>query len=160
MSRVLSDKVRIISLWPSCTGSEVTNGKQGFSLGRSTECGETNLDLSKRRSAAVADALVMQFHKGINRFLAVGFGSSHPVETNDTLEDPHSIAASNSCANDDQNDSLWFERVRAGMRRACGSAPEYPRYVTLFRGRRRSFFVAFHLFGSWSPASSGFHSTV
>jgi outer membrane protein OmpA-like peptidoglycan-associated protein len=45
-----------------------------------------NLDLSKRRAAAVKDALVTRYHIAADRLSTNGFGSSHPVETNDTLE--------------------------------------------------------------------------
>jgi outer membrane protein OmpA-like peptidoglycan-associated protein len=45
-----------------------------------------NLDLSKRRAAAVKDALVKRYHIAADRLSTNGFGSSHPVETNDTLE--------------------------------------------------------------------------
>jgi len=45
-----------------------------------------NLDLSKRRAAAVKGALVQQFKLGADRFNASGFGKSQPKDTNDTLE--------------------------------------------------------------------------
>jgi outer membrane protein OmpA-like peptidoglycan-associated protein len=45
-----------------------------------------NLDLSKRRAAAVKDALVTRYHLAADRLSTNGFGSSRPVETNDTLE--------------------------------------------------------------------------
>ena len=45
-----------------------------------------NLDLSKRRAAAVKDALVTRYHIAADRLLTNGYGSSRPVETNDTLE--------------------------------------------------------------------------
>jgi outer membrane protein OmpA-like peptidoglycan-associated protein len=45
-----------------------------------------NLDLSKRRAAAVKEALVTQYHIAPGRLSTDGFGASHPVETNDTLE--------------------------------------------------------------------------
>lgn len=45
-----------------------------------------NLDLSKRRAAAVKQALVAQYNIAPDRLLTGGFGASRPVETNDTLE--------------------------------------------------------------------------
>jgi outer membrane protein OmpA-like peptidoglycan-associated protein len=45
-----------------------------------------NLDLSKRRAAAVKQALVTQYNIAPDRLLTGGFGASRPVETNDTLE--------------------------------------------------------------------------
>ncbi|WP_348263426.1 OmpA family protein [Telmatobacter sp. DSM 110680] len=45
-----------------------------------------NLDLSKRRAAAVKQALVMRYHIAADRLSTDGFGASRPVETNDTLE--------------------------------------------------------------------------
>jgi outer membrane protein OmpA-like peptidoglycan-associated protein len=45
-----------------------------------------NLDLSKRRAAAVKEALVTQYHIAADRLSTNGFGASHPIETNDTLE--------------------------------------------------------------------------
>ena len=44
-----------------------------------------NLDLSKRRAAAVKQALVMQYHVAPERLSTDGFGASRPVDTNDTL---------------------------------------------------------------------------
>jgi len=44
-----------------------------------------NLDLSKRRAAAVKQALVTQYHVAPERLLTDGFGASRPVDTNDTL---------------------------------------------------------------------------
>jgi outer membrane protein OmpA-like peptidoglycan-associated protein len=46
----------------------------------------SNLDLSKRRSQAVIDALVRSYDISENRFRTAGFGASRPVDTNDTLE--------------------------------------------------------------------------
>ena len=46
----------------------------------------TNLDLSRRRSAAVVQALNTQYRITSARFTSQGFGASRPVETNDTLE--------------------------------------------------------------------------
>ncbi len=45
-----------------------------------------NLDLSKRRAAAVKQALVTRYHIASERLSTDGFGASRPVETNDTLE--------------------------------------------------------------------------
>ncbi len=45
-----------------------------------------NLDLSKRRAAAVKQALVTQYHIAPERLSTDGFGASHPIDTNDTLE--------------------------------------------------------------------------
>ncbi len=45
-----------------------------------------NLDLSKRRAAAVKETLVSRYHIAPDRLSTNGFGASHPIETNDTLE--------------------------------------------------------------------------
>jgi outer membrane protein OmpA-like peptidoglycan-associated protein len=45
-----------------------------------------NLDLSKRRAAAVKEALVTRFQIAPDRLANDGYGASRPVETNDTLE--------------------------------------------------------------------------
>ena len=45
-----------------------------------------NLDLSKRRAAAVKEALVSQYNIAPDRLLTNGFGASRPVAPNDTLE--------------------------------------------------------------------------
>jgi outer membrane protein OmpA-like peptidoglycan-associated protein len=45
-----------------------------------------NLDLSKRRAAAVKEALVTQYGVATDRLSTTGFGSSHPIDTNDTIE--------------------------------------------------------------------------
>ena len=45
-----------------------------------------NLDLSKRRAAAVKETLVTHYHIAPERLSTNGFGASHPIETNDTLE--------------------------------------------------------------------------
>jgi outer membrane protein OmpA-like peptidoglycan-associated protein len=45
-----------------------------------------NLDLSKRRAAAVKEALVTRYHIAPDRLSTNGFGASHPIETNQTLE--------------------------------------------------------------------------
>jgi outer membrane protein OmpA-like peptidoglycan-associated protein len=45
-----------------------------------------NLDLSKKRSAAVKDALVSQYKIAPERLIAAGYGASSPVETNATME--------------------------------------------------------------------------
>jgi outer membrane protein OmpA-like peptidoglycan-associated protein len=45
-----------------------------------------NLDLSRRRSAAVVQALNTQYRIPSDRFTSQGFGASKPVDTNDTLE--------------------------------------------------------------------------
>jgi outer membrane protein OmpA-like peptidoglycan-associated protein len=44
-----------------------------------------NLDLSKRRAAAVKEALLTQYHVAPDRLSTDGFGASRPVDTNDTL---------------------------------------------------------------------------
>lgn len=44
-----------------------------------------NLDLSKRRAAAVKQALVTEYHIAPDRLTTDGFGASRPVDTNDTL---------------------------------------------------------------------------
>jgi outer membrane protein OmpA-like peptidoglycan-associated protein len=44
-----------------------------------------NLDLSKRRAAAVKQALVSQYHITSERLSTDGFGASRPVDTNSTL---------------------------------------------------------------------------
>jgi outer membrane protein OmpA-like peptidoglycan-associated protein len=45
-----------------------------------------NLDLSKRRAAAVKTALVTKYGIDAARFTTAGFGKSQPKDTNDTLE--------------------------------------------------------------------------
>jgi outer membrane protein OmpA-like peptidoglycan-associated protein len=45
-----------------------------------------NLDLSKRRAAAVKQVLVTRYHISADRLSTDGFGASRPVETNETLE--------------------------------------------------------------------------
>ncbi|HLM81844.1 MAG TPA: OmpA family protein [Terriglobales bacterium] len=45
-----------------------------------------NLDLSKRRAAAVKNALVKDYAIVPDRLLTDGFGRSRPVDSNDTLE--------------------------------------------------------------------------
>jgi len=45
-----------------------------------------NLDLSQRRAAAVKQALVDQYDVAGGRLSTAGFGASHPVDTNDTIE--------------------------------------------------------------------------
>jgi outer membrane protein OmpA-like peptidoglycan-associated protein len=47
---------------------------------------EKNLDLSKRRAAAVKNALVKRYGIAANRLSTTGFGKSQPKDTNDTLE--------------------------------------------------------------------------
>jgi outer membrane protein OmpA-like peptidoglycan-associated protein len=45
-----------------------------------------NLDLSRRRSLAVKDALTKRYGIDAARLLTGGFGKSQPIDTNDTLE--------------------------------------------------------------------------
>ncbi len=45
-----------------------------------------NLDLSKRRAAAVKQALVTSYDIAPDRLTTTGFGESHPIDTNDTME--------------------------------------------------------------------------
>jgi len=45
-----------------------------------------NLDLSKRRAAAVKQVLVSRFHIAPDRLSTNGYGASGPIDTNDTLE--------------------------------------------------------------------------
>jgi outer membrane protein OmpA-like peptidoglycan-associated protein len=45
-----------------------------------------NLDLSNRRAAAVAKALVTRYHIESARLRSRGFGASRPLESNDTIE--------------------------------------------------------------------------
>ena len=45
-----------------------------------------NLTLSKKRSAAVMDALVKRYHIDVARLSTDGFGRAQPKDTNDTLE--------------------------------------------------------------------------
>lgn len=47
---------------------------------------EKNLDLSKRRAAAVKSALVKKYGIAPDRLTTTGFGKSQPKDTNDTLE--------------------------------------------------------------------------
>src|SRR5262249_44638638 len=44
-----------------------------------------NLDLSRRRAAAVKQALVARYHISADRLATSGFGASQPKEPNDTL---------------------------------------------------------------------------
>jgi outer membrane protein OmpA-like peptidoglycan-associated protein len=46
----------------------------------------SNHDLSKRRAAAVKQVLVTQYHAAADCFVTAGFGASHPVDSNDTIE--------------------------------------------------------------------------
>jgi outer membrane protein OmpA-like peptidoglycan-associated protein len=45
-----------------------------------------NLDLSRRRSASVRQALVTQYHIAPDRLTTGGYGNSNPIDTNDTLQ--------------------------------------------------------------------------
>jgi outer membrane protein OmpA-like peptidoglycan-associated protein len=45
-----------------------------------------NLDLSKRRAAAVQDALVTRYHISADRLSTAGFGFTRPKASNDTPE--------------------------------------------------------------------------
>jgi outer membrane protein OmpA-like peptidoglycan-associated protein len=45
-----------------------------------------NLDLSKRRSASVRQALVTRYQVAPDRLTANGYGDSSPIDTNDTLQ--------------------------------------------------------------------------
>ena len=45
-----------------------------------------NLDLSQRRAAAVKNALVKQYRISQQRLATAGFGASHPIDTNETIE--------------------------------------------------------------------------
>jgi outer membrane protein OmpA-like peptidoglycan-associated protein len=47
---------------------------------------QSNLDLSKRRAAAVKDALEKQYKIATGRLATAGYGKSQPKDTNDTLE--------------------------------------------------------------------------
>ncbi|MEP6940381.1 MAG: OmpA family protein [Rudaea sp.] len=44
-----------------------------------------NVDLSKRRAAAVRDALLKRFDIGATQLTVAGYGKTHPVDSNDTL---------------------------------------------------------------------------
>jgi outer membrane protein OmpA-like peptidoglycan-associated protein len=46
----------------------------------------SNLELSKKRAAAVVQALTTQYHIAANRFTSGGSGASSPIDTNDTIE--------------------------------------------------------------------------
>ncbi|MDT8069592.1 MAG: OmpA family protein [Terriglobia bacterium] len=46
----------------------------------------SNLELSRKRAAAVVTALTTQYHIAGNRFTSAGFGESQPLDTNDTIE--------------------------------------------------------------------------
>jgi outer membrane protein OmpA-like peptidoglycan-associated protein len=46
----------------------------------------SNLDLSKRRAAAVVQSLIASYSIPEKRFATAGFGASRPVDTNDTPE--------------------------------------------------------------------------
>lgn len=45
-----------------------------------------NFDLSERRAAAVKNALMKKYQIATQRLETTGFGASHPVDTNDTIE--------------------------------------------------------------------------
>jgi outer membrane protein OmpA-like peptidoglycan-associated protein len=45
-----------------------------------------NMDLSRRRAAAVKQALVDRYHVAPDRLSPAGFGATRPVESNDTME--------------------------------------------------------------------------
>jgi OOP family OmpA-OmpF porin len=45
-----------------------------------------NLDLSKRRSSAVKNALLTQYKINGDRLATSGYGKSQPKDTNDTLD--------------------------------------------------------------------------
>jgi outer membrane protein OmpA-like peptidoglycan-associated protein len=45
-----------------------------------------NLDLSQRRAAAVKSALAKQYQVSPERLETTGFGASHPIDTNNTIE--------------------------------------------------------------------------
>ncbi len=47
---------------------------------------QPNIELSKRRAAAVVNALVTRYHIDAGRLKSSGFGKSQPKDTNDTLE--------------------------------------------------------------------------
>jgi outer membrane protein OmpA-like peptidoglycan-associated protein len=47
---------------------------------------QANLDLSRRRAAAVKEALVARHEVVASRLTTAGFGKSQPKDTNDTLE--------------------------------------------------------------------------
>ena len=46
----------------------------------------SNLDLSKRRAAAVVNALVTRFHVSAARLSSAGFGDTRPIAPNSTIE--------------------------------------------------------------------------
>lgn len=46
----------------------------------------SNLELSRKRAAAVVQALTTQYRVASNRFTSGGFGASQPIDTNDTIE--------------------------------------------------------------------------
>ena len=45
-----------------------------------------NLDLSERRAMAVKNALIKKYRIATQRLETTGFGASHPIDTNDTIE--------------------------------------------------------------------------
>jgi outer membrane protein OmpA-like peptidoglycan-associated protein len=59
-------------------------GVNGHTDGIGTD--QFNLDLSKRRAAAVKDALVKRHGIDAQRLVTSGFGKSQPKDTNDTIE--------------------------------------------------------------------------
>ena len=59
-------------------------GVNGHTDGIGTD--QFNLDLSKRRAAAVKDALVKRYAIAPQRLMTSGFGKSQPKDTNETLE--------------------------------------------------------------------------
>ena len=46
----------------------------------------SNRELSRKRAAAVVEALTSQYRIAANRFTSAGFGASQPIDTNDTIE--------------------------------------------------------------------------
>ncbi len=77
--KVLEDIARVMKQHPdwklSVEGNTDNIGGNAF-----------NLDLSQRRAAAVKQALVDQYDIAGGRLGTAGFGASHPVDTNDTIE--------------------------------------------------------------------------
>jgi outer membrane protein OmpA-like peptidoglycan-associated protein len=77
--KVLAEIAQVMTLHPDWTlGVEGNTDNIGGD--------QYNLDLSQRRAAAVKSALVKQYRISAQRLETAGFGASHPIDTNETIE--------------------------------------------------------------------------
>ena len=65
---------------------EAAGADDAVLLARVGETDAYNLDLSKRRAAAVKDTLVTGYHLTATRLTTAGYGAASPVDSNATLE--------------------------------------------------------------------------